>query len=485
MKKKLIENSLIYSGLQILQGGIGFLLLPIYTRFLSPDDYGVVSVINSVAVFLGIFYMLGLDGAAYRYYFDLRDRQDELKRFWGTIITLLFVLSSVLTLVFLCFGGFLLRPFIGGIKFYPNMLLGIIGAAVLPLFTVYQSLIQAQHNGKKYGIVRLSNVAILSLLTILFVVFFRLRATGPILATTLTAVLFFTFALWKMRGKFIFGINTKYLKKIFSYSLPIVPHKLTGWAVSLLDRILINRFVSTAAVGIYNIGYLFGSIQGAISYAVNDAFAPWFYEEMKENRTVKVKKFFILAMTLYITLSLWITFFAKEFLWIVAKGDFRESWRVVGLLSFGSFFSGYYCFLVNQLFYTEKGTRYVPVATISAALIGFLLNLVLIRRYGIMGAAITMFFTNVVTTFLVGLFAQRLQPVDWDHLFIFKLLLVNGTACIFSYYISSVVITPFSAVLIIKILVVLVCTFVNLFFCWRKVGGLDILKESLILIRPS
>jgi len=485
MKRKLIENSLIYSGLQVLQGGVGFLLLPIYVRFLTPEDYGIVSVISSVVAFLGVFYLLGLNGAVYRYYFDFKDDPEQMKRFWGTVITFLLTLSFIFTLILLFFGKFIFHLFLGNIEYYPYMFFGIIGAAFMPLFTIYQYLLQAQHEGRKYGIFRFSNFLVLSTLTIAFIVIFKLKAMGPILAVTLTSGLFFIITLWNMRGKIIFGIDAKCLKKSLSYSLPIVPHTLTGWAAGLLDRLLINRFVSTAAAGIYNVGYLFGGIQGFINSAVNQAYTPWFFEEMKRNQTVKVKKFFILAMTLYITLALWVTVFAKEALWIIAKGDFRESWKVVGLLSFGNFFGGYYFFLANQLFFSEKGIRFVPVATVSAAVFGFLLNLILIQKYGMMGAAITMFFTNLITTFLVGMFAQRIQPVDWDHLFIIRLVLINGAACIFAQYLSLVPMLSFSATFAMKTLVVMVCTYINFRMCTERVGDSDILKKIFELVKAK
>lgn len=483
MKKKLIENSLIYSGLGALQKGIAFLLLPVYTQFLTPDDYGIVSVINAVATFLGVFYLMGLNGAAYRYYFDLKEKGDELKRFWGTIITFLLFLSLGITSILLFFGHSMLRPFIGDIKYYPYMFFGIVGAAFLPIFTIYQSLLQARHDGRRYGIVNLFNFLILSSLTVVFIVVFKLKAMGPILALALTSGLFLVFTLWDMRKEFSFGIDIKYLKKSLIYSLPIVPHTLTGWVTGLLDRLLINRFVSTAASGIYNIGYLFGGIQSFVNIAVNQAYGPWFFEEMKKNRTEKVKRFFILAMTLYITLVLWVTLFAKEAMWIMARGDFRESWKVVGLLSFGNFFSGYYYFLANQLFFSERGTRYVPIATVSAALFSFILNLVLIRKYGIMGAAITMLCTSIVTVFLVGLFARRIQPVDWDHAFIIKLVLINGLICAGSHYISTLPETFAWPVFWMKALMIFMGTFINYRLCMEKVGNLGVGKKLLELVR--
>jgi len=485
MKRKLIENSLIYSGLQVLQRGIGFFLLPVYTRFLTPSDYGIVSVISAVSAFLGLLYLMGLNGAAYRFYFEFRDKPEEMKSFLGTVITFLLILSFVFTLFLLFFGRFIFHLFMGNVAYYPYIFFGIIGAAFLPLFIILQSLLQAQHNGRKYGIITLAYSFLLVFLTVVFVVIFRLKAMGPILATACNSFLFFVFTIWRIRKSFIFAIDIKYLKKILSYSLPIVPHSLTGWTTGLLDRLLINKFVSTAAAGIYSIGYLFGSMQGFINSAVNQAYIPWFYEEMKKNQTYKVKKFFILAMTFYITLVLWATVFAKEVLWIIAKGDFRESWKVVGLISFGNFFNGYYSFLVNQLFYSEKGARYVSIVTVSAALFSFLLNLMLIQKYGIIGAATTMLVTMIITTLLVGCFAQRIQPVNWDHGLILKLVLINGLACVFSYWISLLPILSIGLMLEMKILVVSICTFINYRLCMEKIGDFGLKNKILGLLKTK
>ncbi|MDD5356502.1 MAG: oligosaccharide flippase family protein, partial [Candidatus Omnitrophica bacterium] len=274
MKSKLIENSLIYSGLQVLQKSVGLVLLPLYTHYLTPVDYGVVSVINSVAAFLGVFFLLGLNGAAYRYYFDFKDDQVKLNEFLSTIISFLFIISVFFTALLLFSGKYLLSPVLGTVPYYPYMFLGIIGAAFVPFNTIYQSLLQAQHRGRKYGLVYAASFVAIIIFTILFVVVLKLRAIGPILAVTCSSGMFFIYTLWDMRRQFSFGLNFSYLKKSLIYSLPLIPNTLTNWSTGLLDRLLINRFVSTAAAGIYNVGYLFGGIQNFINLAVNQAYMP-------------------------------------------------------------------------------------------------------------------------------------------------------------------------------------------------------------------
>jgi O-antigen/teichoic acid export membrane protein len=471
-QKKLIENSVLYSGLQILQKGAGFLLLPLYTRFLTPNDYGIISVITSTVSFLSVFYLFGLNGAANRFYVDFKDDKQSLKTFWGTIVTLLLIISTVFTTLLFCYKKYFIFV-LGGIDFFPYMFLGIVSVAFSPIFGVYQSLLQAMQDGRKYTFVNFSNFLVLVSLTIIFIVFLEMKAIGPLLASAITSCVFCIYTFFSIRKEITFGINLAHLKKCLLYCVPIVPHNLTGWSSSLLDRILINNFVSTAMTGIYNIGCQLGNLQLILSTAVTQAYLPWFFGELKHNRTDKVKKFFILAMAFYVTFALWVSLFSKDIISLMTTKAFSDAWKVVGLISFGNVFNGYYYFIVSPLFFFEKRIRYVPIATVSGALFGFCLNLILIPKYGIMGAAFTMFFTSIVSVLLVGWFAHNYQPIDWDHFTVIMIIIINGTVCIVDYgLVSSGIVTSIN-ILIFKIIAASGCTFLNYRFCLGKTGRLN------------
>ena len=94
---KLVKNSSIYTVVSVLQKAIGFFLLPLYTRYLMPADYGVVSVVTSIEAFLTAFYMLSLHGAVTRFYFSLRNDLGELKKLWGTCFSFVGINAIILT----------------------------------------------------------------------------------------------------------------------------------------------------------------------------------------------------------------------------------------------------------------------------------------------------------------------------------------------------------------------------------------------------
>src|SRR5690625_2580823 len=97
-KKKVLENSFLYIFSSMLVKAMGFLLLPIYTLFLTPDDYGITNLVMgfiNVATFIVSF---SLYSAVIRFYADNKDNHEKLKRLYGTVISIVFI-SGVITLI--------------------------------------------------------------------------------------------------------------------------------------------------------------------------------------------------------------------------------------------------------------------------------------------------------------------------------------------------------------------------------------------------
>ena len=121
---QLARNSSWYLIGNFLSIFIGVLLLPLYTRFLTPTDYGIVAIAASVTAFLGAFYQLGLIGAYNRFYFEYKDDQNELKRHISTILFFLTFYGLAFTLL-ITFLGKPVEALIPGVPFTPFIQLAI------------------------------------------------------------------------------------------------------------------------------------------------------------------------------------------------------------------------------------------------------------------------------------------------------------------------------------------------------------------------
>jgi hypothetical protein len=152
-------RSLIYTATSALQKGAMFLLLPLYTRYLTPGDYGIVAVVTAVNSLLGVFFTFSLHGAMTRFYFEYRDEPEKLKEFWGTQLTTVLLISVISTGALFLFGERLARHFLGGIPFWPFLALGLLIAFFQPTFTIFLALLQTKEQAARYSIFSLAQFA--------------------------------------------------------------------------------------------------------------------------------------------------------------------------------------------------------------------------------------------------------------------------------------------------------------------------------------
>ena len=402
---KLVQNSAIYSIITILQRGISFFLLPLYTAFLTPADYGVMNIVTTVTSLLSLFFLLGLTGAASRFYFQHKDDEQYIKELWGTILTFVIINSIILGSIFMLFHKYLIDPIVGNIPFYPYFILGIATTIVSPLYLFFQNYLQTKQQGIKYGINLLSNFLIQTGLIILFVAGFKMGVLGVLLAQLITAFLFFIYVLIAFVPKVKLGINRAILKPAFKYSLPLVPHLLAGWSTGLIDRLLINGMKNESETGLYSVGNQFGSVTSSLTNAVNMAYSPWFMESYEAKRFNDITKAGSAVILLYCSVAFLISLFCPEVLKIMVTEQFRSVWNIIPLLSFACVLNGLYFLFVNTLFLQK--TKYIFVITLTSLLVNLGLNLLLIPKFSYVGSAIACFVAYLMKSFVAMILSRR------------------------------------------------------------------------------
>lgn len=450
---KVLKNSSIYGIVSILQKAIGFFLLPLYTSYLTPRDYGITAVVGSIVSFLSIFYMLSLNGAISRYFFDYKDDEEKLKEFWGTNILFIIINSFLISSILLIFHKFLLQPLAKGVEFYPYIFLGLISITLNPIYSIFQSTLQTKQNGKKYGLNNISYFIINLTLTILFVVFFKLQAKGVLLAASITDIIFFIYTLVDFIPKVKLTINKKYLLESLTYSLPLLPHSLAGWTMVAIDRLFLNGMKATTVVGLYNIGYQFGNIINILTTAVNQAYVPWFFEKMgDENKGRKdIVKFAEYAIVGYGFLAMFMSLFGQDILKIIVSKNFREGWKVIPLISFAYVFNGIYYFFVNPLFYNKNGTKLIPIGTFTSALLNATFNYILIPQYGMMGSALASLISMILSSFLILVIMFKIEKINFNWRKIYSITFFFLLISIISY--GQCYITNYLSFFLLKIFI--------------------------------
>lgn len=472
---KLIKNSAIYTFVLVLQNATSFFLLPLYTSYLSPTDYGITAVVSSIVGILTILFTLSLNGAANRYYFIYKNDNERLKKFWGSLFLITIINSLILGILFFVFRSILLEPFTIGIEFFPYLFLGLVSVSFNPAFLFFQSCIQATQNGKQFAIQNFLFFLVNLILTIIFVTVTKYGAMGVLLARAITNIIFFIVTLILFLPKISLTVHKDDLIVGFKYSLPLIPHSLFGWTYSTIDRLLINKIRTTSDVGLYNIGAQFGLLMNILTDSINKAYAPWFFEQLEQssdgkNKIVQVSSFLIMF---YSFVALGLSLFSPELISIMTTASFHQSWVSVPFIAFSCVFGGIYYVVCNSLF--VKKTYLVPLVTLISAIVSIVLNIILIPSLGIIGAGVSGLASQLMTSIIVLIVSMKVESIKykWSKMYF-------STFLCFCVALISYVLIPWNFVgLIIKFsCLILVFVFFILMYKSEFIYLLNLIRVS-------
>jgi O-antigen/teichoic acid export membrane protein len=410
----LIRNSIIYTVVTVLQKAVSFFLLPVYTRFLSPNDYGITAVVNSLISLLSLFYTLSLGAAYIRFYYDVKDDAEKLRQLLGTCFAAVCASSLVFTGVVLVLHRWILDPFLKGISFVPFMLIGLATILVNPVYDLYQSELQARQAGRAFGLNTALFFGLNVVLTVLFIVVLRMQALGMLLANMVAALVFCAYALWRLVPRLRLRVNRQMLRQVLRYSLPILPHRLSGWMLTLVDRLLINRFLSPSAVGVYNVGFQFGNVISSFTAAVSQAYSPWFIEQVKagEGGGGAIRRSSLLYVTVTAFVGLTIALLSPEIIRLMTTSQYYDAWKIMPYVTFSQAFTAIYYATSASL--TMGKTKYLPITSVIGAAVSITLNLVLIPRFGLTGAAVASVSAMVVMGAATVVIAHRVEDIRFN-----------------------------------------------------------------------
>jgi O-antigen/teichoic acid export membrane protein len=250
------------------------------------------------------------------------------------------------------------------------------------------------------------------------VVFAQVGAIGPLIAALASSVAFCGIALYVMRHEIRWSLNVTYLRQALVYSLPILPH-LLGWQViATADRFILNRLMGTAAVGVYNVGAMFGMIMEVIGQGANRAYVPLSMGVLKKGGDEGLRELREMGTLIVATFALggaFLAFFSRELVFLFTAPPFHDAAAIVPFIAFAGAANGIYYVLINVLFYDMRATRYLPLGTATSAVSSVGINLFLVPSYGILGAGIAALASQLITTVVIGVVARRFDPVRWPY----------------------------------------------------------------------
>ena len=150
------------------------------------------------------------------------------------------------------------------------------------IYNIFQTTLQAKEESRKYASNNLAYFLVNLSLNLLFVVGFKKGSLGILLALAITDIIFFIYTVVVFIPTISMNIKKCYIVQALKYSLPLLPHSLSGWAVSMIDKLFLANINGLDSPAIYSNGSQFANIINVLTQAVNQAYVPWFFERMED-----------------------------------------------------------------------------------------------------------------------------------------------------------------------------------------------------------
>jgi O-antigen/teichoic acid export membrane protein len=186
----------------------------------------------------------------------------------------------------------------------------------------------------------------------------------------------------------------------------------------MADRMLLNVFLGVTVTGIYNVGFMFGNVMNFITDGFNRAYVPVTMHVLQSREQTQLNQLSGIGLRLVVCYSLLgtlLSFYAKEIITLSTPAAYHGAYVVVPYVAFAFVLQGLYYIFVTILFFVGKATKYIAFGTAAGAVANVVLNLVMIRPYGLRGAAIATLLAQFVVTVFVAILGKAYEPIRWDY----------------------------------------------------------------------
>lgn len=416
--KELAVESAVYGLPSILQRFVGILTVPIFSRLLAPSDYGILGMTSSMAVCVTVLVVLGLDNSAALYYYDARDEADR-KATVATWIYFYLLTSTLAAGLMLLMSARLSGRFLNSAQNQDIVRLVAVTFWLTGIWSLSQRLLRIQR--KKWWVVWLTiaNTVLATGLSLLFVAGLKKGVRGMYYGQLGAAIPYFLLNLWVIRQ----WLSPRYislprLKQLLAVGLPVVPASLAYWVIGLLDRFFIEHYRGLGDVGLYSIGGALAAAVALLVQAFQQAWGPFAFS-IKNEPTARQTYARVLTYFALLTCAAAaaLSVFTPEILRILTPKAYAGAGAVVAYLALASIGHGVY-YIASIGVNLVKKTAHIGWTTMVAAGVTIGLNLVLVPRWGMVGAAVSAIVAHWTAAALLFAMSQRCYriPYRWREL---------------------------------------------------------------------
>ncbi len=449
MKEKIIaflKGSAVLTLANICTKAINFFLLPLYTKYLTPEQLGVSDSITTITSLIFPLLVLGLDSAYSAFYFD-EDSKEYKHKVFSSIMTILMV-TSMLPIIGIFFSKNISILIFDRETYYMIIIIALLSMCCNLWYLPFSLFLRVENRMTAFAVINATASVLMIVFNVITVSILKMGEAALIISTLAVNIIMLIFYVviskhWPSPRDFDKNLSKKMLK----YSAPLVPMVVSTWILTTSSRVILLNLLGEESVGLYGIGARFVNIINVFTNSIYMAYTTFAFSTKDEENSKEVYVVILDIMNCALTIIVsTVCMFSKEITEIMTDERYFGAYILLPGLLFAQLFYAANTIVGYGLSFQKKSNLMLLCVTVSAV-ISIILNFAFIPKFGVVAASITAWIGYGVMVIMTNYFSQKVYECPYNMK---KLMLCNAIPLIIIYF--SLIYIPFIGRLIIEIL---------------------------------
>lgn len=448
-----VKSSFWFMMCNFVQKCISMLTTPVFTRIMSEEQYGICGIFTSWSMIFEIIVSLCLSSCAMVLYTKL----DNKEKILSTLTSLQVILGLFWIFIYLIAHRKISELLQMSESLCIALILSASSSQAIYLWMGYKRYLY-EYKGS-VGVTIVITV-ISSLFSAFSVVFISNSAAGRLIPMTIVNVGVAVFLYFLDLKKCCIIFDPYIWKFAFSFGIPLIPHAVSQFVLSVSDRLMINYMCGVKDVALYSVAGSIGAIFSMFTASINASFAPYQYQQIKNKNYKKLEQRADEVILLVAILSFGIMLFGNEIIFVFGGEKYIESTHIIVPVCLGAFFGYMFqLFARVQEYFLHKTT--LVIASTLCAMMNVVMNYIFIGLYGYRAAAYTTFICYLFFCLIHYIFYKRVLRIDLNHISLYNikhLALISLILIIFGFlieWINQYLVVKYLLIVLVLILCVI------------------------------
>jgi O-antigen/teichoic acid export membrane protein len=420
--KAFFKDSAIYYIPTLVSRALSLILLPLYTRVLTIEDYGSFDLLMVFASIINLTIALEISQGVARFYLSEKNSNRKII-FASTAFWFTFACYFIFAIIMWFSSGQLANFIMGQPKMELAFQIGIGYIFINGIFYFIQNQLRYEFRARDSAIVNVTMITTTAFISVYLTIFLSWDLIGLLAGMTSGTIIATILGLWNLKKSFSFTFNFRYLKKMLYYSIPLVISGFAVWMTTYIDRIMINHFLTIKEVGLYGVGFRLSSIILLIISGIELSLSPLIYKYYHKSDTPRVlDQIFRLVIFFSLIFFLFLTLFSLDILKIMTTPEYYDASTMIVFLVPALLLRSLYIF--SPGINIAKKTYLTIWINIMGGLLNILLNYFFIPMFGLIGAGIAtmLSYLCIFTAYMYLSLQFYYIPYQWKKILVSTLI---------------------------------------------------------------